>query len=117
MNRKYSPYNSKYMDKPLHWCPASEPYTGTDRLVSVLMRGWRFADGLALREEVLREHGRTIVVYRFRLVHEGRQVVMKIVNSPLLERIIRNEGLRVLNCSRYDEQAETEPSLQAVRSG
>ncbi|MGB1285502.1 MAG: hypothetical protein ACPG7F_03125 [Aggregatilineales bacterium] len=87
--------HERYLRTRRHWCPHSEPYSGTDSLLTALNEGWQLFD-MVFREDILLGRSRHTTVYHFGLRREMLFVRMSIVSNPYLERIIQHEALRVM---------------------
>ncbi len=88
-----------FIDTYRHWHPQSEPYAGGDALATALFMGWK-SKNIVLLEHHWLGGSRRINIYHFELLHGDQSVAMPVISNPYVERLIVEQGLRVVHLSR-----------------
>lgn len=94
------------INKPVHWCPRSEKYSGVDSLLSALMEGWEL-NRRVFRHETRLRPPRPIVVYYFELTRDSQTATMAVVSNPQIDKIIAHYRLHVITHTFF-ERVEVE---------
>lgn len=79
--------HTKYTDTDRHFSPESEIYTGADSLITARRNGWRLIN-IAYEEQIEMRGGRYTTLYYFKLIRQGKKVIMPIVATPYIERML-----------------------------
>lgn len=96
---------TQYIEKPRHWCPHSEKYTGVDRLLSAVLEGWTIQKNV-FRHEALRRMSRRTIVYYFELKRDEHVVTMAVIANPRITEVIQAYGLRVMTNTYLEASAQ-----------
>lgn len=88
-----------------HWCPVSEPYTGGDSLMAALYAGWLLDTRVTAHVRWYGSGIRRVTVYHFLLRNGVDERVMRVVSTPFIEQLIRQQALNVI--VREEESWET----------
>ncbi|MBC8100276.1 MAG: hypothetical protein H7Y11_12590 [Armatimonadetes bacterium] len=102
-----------------HFHAESEPYSGCDALLALLERKWLLPATVHL--DAHDYNGRIITVYCFALTQRDHTLHIKVIANPMVERLIRNQGLRTVwnaqSCDDWDntplEPTQTETNQEA----
>lgn len=87
-----------YTNKPRHWDPKSETYTGFDSLLTALQRGWEIVHNVVFEETRFLGGRRRQVVYHFNLHRNQEQhEIMSVVGNPFIYKVIAEHDLRILS--------------------
>ena len=78
-----------------HWSPESETYTTADVLLQYLCLGWKLDDKVSA-ESYYHAGYRRSDVYYFTLKQNGVSVQMPVLVNPVVCRVVRDHGLKVL---------------------
>src|SRR5690349_16393131 len=84
----------EYPDIYRYWSPLSEKFAGGDCLFAAIYCGWA-VNPVVYREEHWHSESRAVYVYHFELVLEGRLVTMPVIDNPYVNRLIRDQALKV----------------------
>lgn len=87
------------MDIYRHWHSQSEYYAGGDALATALFKGWK-PKHVVLLERHWHGGSRHINVYHFELQRGAESVAMPVLGNPYVERLIAEQGLRVVPLSK-----------------
>ena len=91
-----------YTDKPRHWCPQAEKYTGLDSLLSAIYKGWTINERV-FRHETWRGGTRPVVVYYFELKFGERIVTMPVISNPCVVPLIDDLELQVITQAFWEK--------------
>lgn len=94
--RQFINHPTDYLERPRHWCPRSEPYTGTDSLLTALLEGWE-PHKQVFCEQIQRSASRVVNVYHFLLKRGDAHRMMVILGNPRTQDVIRHYELRISN--------------------
>lgn len=117
MNDMMNPLK-QYPDLERHWCPLSEPYTGCDSLISALQAGWKL--GKVGMLEIHQRQYRHVLVYHFMLYHADELIIMRVVESPAVQRVIMHYEVKITRrtddvlLAALDEETEQDPMAHVV---
>lgn len=89
-----------------HWHPQSEVYAGGDALATALFEGWK-PKIIVLLEHHWHGGSRRINIYHFELQRGGSTMAMPVLGNPYVERLISEQGLRVVHLSKSRMAAPT----------
>ncbi len=87
--------HSKYTETDRHFSPQSERYTGADSLITAQRNGWRLVN-IAYEELIEMRGGRYTALYYFKLISDGKKMIMPIVATPFIERMLLNRKIVLL---------------------
>jgi len=87
-----------------HWHPQSELYAGGDALATAVFLGWKTKD-VVLMERRWQGGSRRINIYHFELTLGSESMAMPVVGNPYVERLIIEQGLRVVQLSKNKPQS------------
>lgn len=84
-----------------HWSSASQTYAPADALMQCLTDGWTLSPIVA--QQAHRLGGRRHVnVYHFELSNGHQQVVMQVLDNPVVRRLVRERSLKIVRISGND---------------
>lgn len=87
-----------------HWHPQSQPYAGGDALATAIFLGWKVKD-VVLMECRWQGGSRRINIYHFELTRGGDTLAMPVLCNPYVERLVLEQGLRVVHLSKNKPQS------------
>ncbi len=88
-------FHSFYTERPRHWCPQSERYTGGDALLTLLSSGWQLQEDVYY-EEYWHGGARRVLIYSFILTLNDDTVTLRVLGNPFVERLLQELPLRVV---------------------
>lgn len=98
----YHETHEYYTQKPRHWDPQSEAFTGGDSLLTALRSGWALQNHV-LEQKYALSGGRATTIYYVLLLRENRRRIMPVVANPFVERLLMQLKIEVRQIA--DEQA------------
>jgi len=106
-----------FTNRPRHWSPMCEPYTGADSLITALRNGWRVRPTV-YRQDVLHGGSRRTSIYTFTLQSGTDVRNMAVICTPFIVRFLAEQRFMVLQVEDGEvvDEAE-EPVLKRVRMG
>ncbi|GIL14255.1 MAG: hypothetical protein BroJett038_29750 [Chloroflexota bacterium] len=82
-----------------HWHFRSQKYAGGDQLATALHLGWQAKEVVLLEKRWL-GGARQINIFHFELTRGGDSIAMPVIGNPYVNRLIAEQGLRVVNLSK-----------------
>jgi len=106
-----------FTNRPRHWSPMCEAYTGADSLITALRNGWRVRPTV-YRQDVLHGGSRRTSIYTFTLQFGTEVRNMAVICTPFIVRFLAEQRFMVLQVEDGEvvDEAE-EPVLKRVQMG
>lgn len=106
-----------FTNRPRHWSPMCEQYTGADSLITALRGGWRVRPTV-YRQDVLHGGSRRTSIYTFTLQSGTEVRHMAVICTPFIVRFLAEQRFMVLQVEDGEvvEEAE-EPILNHTQMG
>jgi hypothetical protein len=106
-----------FTNRPRHWSPMCEAYTGADSLITALRNGWRVRPTV-YRQDVLHGGSRRTSIYTFTLQSGTEVRNMAVICTPFIVRFLAEQRFMVLQVEDGEvvDEAE-EPILKHTQMG
>jgi hypothetical protein len=106
-----------FTNRPRHWSPMCEAYTGADSLITALRNGWRVRPTV-YRQDVLHGGSRRTSIYTFTLQSGTEVRNMAVICTPFIVRFLAEQRFMVLQVEDGEvvDEAE-EPILGRAQMG
>jgi len=96
-----------FTNRPRHWSPMCEQYTGADSLITALRNGWRVRPTV-YRQDVLHGGSRRTSIYTFALQFGTEVRHMAVVSTPFITRFLAEQPFMVLQVEDGEVVQEAE---------
>ena len=106
-----------FTNRPRHWSPMCEHYTGADSLITALRNGWRVRPTV-YRQDVLHGGSRRTSIYTLTLQSGTEVRNMAVICTPFIVRFLAEQRFMVLQVEDGEVMDEAEePVLKRLHMG